>query len=250
MSFIEYHSKRVYYTEIGKGDPVVLLHGNTASSKMFDAVLDLYTTKYKVILIDFLGHGQSDRLAEFPTELWFDEAMQTIALLDSMPYEKFSLIGTSGGAWVALNAALERPDLIRVVIADSFDGRTLSGNFPQNLKERARAREDATARQFYTMCHGEDWESVVDNDTKCLSQFIEKKASMFHKPLSELKTPVLFTASKADEMIRKDIAEEYDALIREIARGEKYLFESGFHPAVLSNGAEFAKVAAAFINGI
>ena len=36
------------------------------------------------------------------------------------------LVGTSGGAWAAVNAALERPDLMDRVAADSFDGRRLS----------------------------------------------------------------------------------------------------------------------------
>lgn len=247
MSFFKYHSKNVFFSEIGQGEPIVLLHGNTASSKMFDSVLDLYVSKYKVILIDFLGHGRSDRLEKFPTELWFDEAMQTITLLDSLPYEKFNLIGSSGGAWVALNVALERPDLVHTVIADSFDGRTLSDGFPLNLKERERTKKDAMAKQLYIICQGNDWESVVDNDTGCLLHLYEQKKPLFHKPLGELRAPTLLTASKTDNMIRSDVMDEYDEIIRQIADGRKYFFESGFHPAILSNGTEFAKIADAFI---
>jgi pimeloyl-ACP methyl ester carboxylesterase len=247
MSFFKYHSKNVFFTEIGNGEPIVLLHGNTASSKMFDSVLNLYVSKFKVILIDFLGHGKSERLEEFPTELWFDEALQTITLLDSLPYKKYNLIGTSGGAWVALNVALERPDLVRTVIADSFDGRTLSDGFPQNLKEREQSKKDAVAKQFYIMCHGDNWESVVDNDTKSLLNCFEKKVKLFHKPLFELKVPTLLTASKTDNMIRSNVIEEYNEIIRQISDGIKYFFESGFHPAILSNGTEFAKIADAFI---
>ena len=59
----------------------------------------------------------------------------------------------NGGAWVAINAALGRPDLICTVIADSFDGRTLHDNFSDNvLSERARAKNDLQARQFYEWC--------------------------------------------------------------------------------------------------
>lgn len=53
------------------------------------------------------------------------------------------MAGTSGGAWVAINAALECPELVGKVVADSFDGRTLADDFSENLiQERISARED------------------------------------------------------------------------------------------------------------
>ncbi len=248
MSFFKYNSKNVYYTEIGEGKPIVFLHGNTASSKMFESVTDLYSKNYKVILIDFLGHGKSQRLSEFPTELWFDEAMQTITLLDTLSYEKVNLIGTSGGAWVALNVALERPDLVNKVIADSFDGRTLAKDFIKNLKDgREFSKKNDMAKQFYIMCQGTDWESVVDNDTKCLTEYANLKKTLFHRELNELKLPLLLTASKTDDMIRNDFMEEFDEIIKQIACGQKYIFENGFHPAIISNGVEFGKIAKEFL---
>ena len=59
MSYFYYQSKRIYYTESGNGAPVLFLHGNTASSKMFELLLPLYEERFHVILIDFLGHGLS-----------------------------------------------------------------------------------------------------------------------------------------------------------------------------------------------
>lgn len=66
MSYFYYQSKKIYYTEGGSGIPVLFLHGNTASSKMFELLMPLYEDRFHVILIDFLGHGKSDRLEEFP----------------------------------------------------------------------------------------------------------------------------------------------------------------------------------------
>lgn len=84
MSYFTYHSKQIYYEVLGEGEPLLFLHGNTASSKMFHPLLELYTTKYQVILIDFLGHGKSDRLDQFPLELWQDEAQQVIIFLEHL----------------------------------------------------------------------------------------------------------------------------------------------------------------------
>ena len=129
MSYFIYQSKKIYYSEQGSGKPVLFLHGDTASSKMFEFLVPLYTDHFKVILIDFLGNGKSDRVEKFPVDLWQEEARQTIALLEHLQYGKVDLVGTSGGAWVAVNVALERPDLVGRIVADSFDGRTLAEYF-------------------------------------------------------------------------------------------------------------------------
>lgn len=81
MSYFIYETKKIFYQVTGNGKPMILLHGNTASSKMFEMLLPLYQEHFKVILIDFLGNGQSDRIEKFPADLWFSQAKQTISLL-------------------------------------------------------------------------------------------------------------------------------------------------------------------------
>ncbi len=117
---------------------------------MFEVLMPLYSINFRCILVDFLGNGQSDRIKKFSPDIWHDEALQTIALIEHLNCEKVNLIGTSGGAWAAVNAALERPDLIHMIVADSFDGRTLNENFSDNLlSERRKAKNDLQSRQYY-----------------------------------------------------------------------------------------------------
>ena len=87
MSYFKFEDKNVYYEETGCGKPLLLLHGNTASSNMFGAVASGYAQDHRVILMDFLGHGQSDRLDKFPADLWFYEAEQVIAFLKEKQYD-------------------------------------------------------------------------------------------------------------------------------------------------------------------
>ena len=98
MSYFKYQGKNIHYEETGSGRPLFLLHGNTASSNMFYEIAGRYAGYHKVVLIDFLGHGKSDRLTEFPADLWFDEAMQVIGLIKTKQYGKADIIGSSGGA--------------------------------------------------------------------------------------------------------------------------------------------------------
>ena len=100
---------------------------------MFLDIIESYTSNYKVILIDFLGHGKSDGLEEFPIDLWFDEAQQVISFLKEKKYNNVNLIGSSGGALVAINVALETPELVDKVIADSFEGEMSLKEFTKNV---------------------------------------------------------------------------------------------------------------------
>ena len=80
MAYFDYNGKKIYYQELGSGTPCVFLHGNTASSKMFEFLLPLYRDDMKIILIDFLGNGTSDRLVSFPEEMWIDQGHQIVEL--------------------------------------------------------------------------------------------------------------------------------------------------------------------------
>ncbi len=55
MAYIDYNGKKIFYEIIGEGIPLIFLHGNSASSKMFQCVLDEYKNDYSIILIDFFG---------------------------------------------------------------------------------------------------------------------------------------------------------------------------------------------------
>ena len=249
MSYFNYQSKKIFYKEAGWGKPLVMLHGDTASSVMFKMLLPLYQKHFMVILIDFLGNGQSDRVKKFPPDLWISQAQQVIALIEHLKIEKANLIGTSGGAWVAVNTALERPDLIDKIIADSFDGRTLNEDFAVNLlKEREYAKPDPFAKQFYEWCQGKDWETVVDLNTQALTECAEKKLPLFSKPLKSLRVPVLFTGSLEDTMCRKNMLEEYAEMKRIVKNGPIYFFNTGGHPAIATNAEEFSEIAFKFLN--
>lgn len=249
MSYFTYQSKQIFYQETGSGKPLMMLHGDTASSVMFELLLPLYQEHFTVILLDFLGNGKSDRVDHFPADLWITQAHQVIALIEHLNIKNVNLLGTSGGAWAAVNTALERPDLIASVIADSFDGRTLDKDFAKNLQEERKfARHDAFARQFYEWCQGEDWETVVDQNTRALTECAARRLPLFSKPLESLSVPILFTGSLEDQMCRKDMPKEYEEMSKQIPNAAIHLFPTGGHPAIATNADQFASLVADYIN--
>lgn len=249
MAYFKYHLHDIYFEEMGVGIPLVMLHGNTASSKMFSEIAIELAQDYKVILIDFLGCGKSDRIQTWPEDLWYEEAMQVIHFLDEKGYQKVNIIGTSGGAIAAINIALERPDLVNKLIADSFEGEKANPMFIKTLSmEREASKHDAGARMFYEMMNGKDWECVIDADTNAVIAHANHIVNFFHKPICELKSDVLFTGSKEDTFFQEGFYEKlFTDMINKIGHGEKYLFEHGGHPAMISNQEKFITIGRSFL---
>lgn len=253
MSYFKYESKNIYYEELGAGRPLLLLHGNTASSVMFSGIAGQYAHKYKVILLDFLGHGKSGRLERFPADLWYEEALQAIEFLTKKEYRDVFLLGSSGGAIAAINIALERPGLVHKVIADSFEGTAAIDAFTANIvNDRAYSKQNAGARVFYQAMQGDDWENVVDNDTNAIAEHAKSIHAFFHKPISSLQADILMTGSNEDEfaaiMDKEFYKNTYSKMIKEIGHGEFYLFEHGGHPAMLSNQERFVRKTLSFLD--
>ena len=251
MSYFVFDNKRVYYEETGAGKPLLFLHGNTASSRMYTQIVPRYQQDFKVILIDFLGHGKSDRLNEFPSDLWFYEAQQVIALLKEKQYTDVNSIGSSGGAMVALNVALEAPELVEKVIADSFQGERAQKPFTQNLlTDRKMAKEDPGARGFYEYMHGGDWERIVDQDTDAVIRHEREIGQFFHQPLQALKADILLTGSREDAFMcavsEQYLEEVYKDMLKKIGHGSMHLFSSGGHPAMMTNQDVFYEMSRDF----
>ena len=251
MSYFVFDNKRIYYEETGTGKPLLLLHGNTASSKMYAPIVTRYQQDFKVILIDFLGHGKSDRVEEFPVDLWFYEAQQVIALLKEKQYTDVNIIGSSGGALVAINIALEAPELVRKVIADSFQGERAQKAFTQNLlADRKMAKEDPGARGFYEYMHGEDWEHIVDLDTTVVIRHEREIGNFFHQPLHALKADILLTGSREDAFMcavsEHYLEDVYKDMLTKIGHGSMHLFSSGGHPAMMTNQDAFYEMSKDF----
>lgn len=158
-----------------------------------------------------------------------------------------NLVGTSGGAWAAINAVIECPELVGKAVADSFDGRTLTDDFSEKLiQELITVREDEMAVEFYRWCQGKDWEHIVDMDTKALAECAREKLPLFTNPLGSLQVSLLLRGSEGDEMSRADFQEKYHTIDGETG-AEIHIFSQGVHPAILSNAEQAAEVIGRFL---
>jgi pimeloyl-ACP methyl ester carboxylesterase len=116
----EFDGKQLVYDEYGKGDQVVvLLPGLLLSRKMHRPLAEEVAERgHRVLCLDLLGHGESDR----PPEMW-DYGMtafghQTIALLDHAGVDQAVIGGTSLGANATLEATAAAPERVKGMLIE------------------------------------------------------------------------------------------------------------------------------------
>ena len=61
LNGISHKPLTVAFTEMGRGPPIILLHGIPTWSYLYNDVIPLLAPHMRVIAPDFLGHGYSDR---------------------------------------------------------------------------------------------------------------------------------------------------------------------------------------------
>jgi pimeloyl-ACP methyl ester carboxylesterase len=120
MAYFSYEGHKLAYTIHGKGArTTVLLPGLLLSQKMQTRLAsDLASHDNRVVTLDFLGHGDSDRPEEMGRYSMPDFARQTVALLDHLELDQAVVGGTSLGANVTLEVAALAPQRLRGMIIE------------------------------------------------------------------------------------------------------------------------------------
>jgi 2-hydroxy-6-oxonona-2,4-dienedioate hydrolase/4,5:9,10-diseco-3-hydroxy-5,9,17-trioxoandrosta-1(10),2-diene-4-oate hydrolase len=113
-SVVRVGHRKIFVTEAGAGDPVVLLHGGGPGAtgvSNYSRNIDVLADRFRVIVPDLPGYGQSSKGIDH-ADPFGDLAFAVRGLLDGLGVEKAHLIGNSYGGAAALRLALDRPDRV------------------------------------------------------------------------------------------------------------------------------------------
>ena len=118
--YFEHNGHWLAYEVYGEGDRVlVYLHGLLLDANLNRGLAGaLADCGNRVVLLDLLGHGRSDKPAhasEYRMDLYVEEV---IALLDELEIEQVVLGGLSLGANVSLLAATQAPERVRGLVLE------------------------------------------------------------------------------------------------------------------------------------
>ena len=135
---------RIHYVEQGRGEPVLLIHGFTASAAMnwqAPGIFKGLAEDYRVIALDNRGHGKSDKPhdeAAYGTHMVAD----AIRLLDHLEIDRAHVVGYSMGGFITSKLVATHPD--RLLSATLGGAGWMRKDDPQVslLDELAQSLED------------------------------------------------------------------------------------------------------------
>jgi pimeloyl-ACP methyl ester carboxylesterase len=120
MPEFDYNGHRISYDEYGEGNrPLVLIHGLLMNRRMFERLgPEMAALGNRVIAVDLLGHGRSDRPAEMSNYSMTFFARQIEALMDHLEIDQAVVGGTSLGANATLELAYLSPDRVKAMMVE------------------------------------------------------------------------------------------------------------------------------------
>lgn len=108
--YVFYNGGKLYYSDRGKGDCIILLHGYLESSEIWDSFAARLAEDFRVISVDLPGHGESSVFGSTHTMEFMAEALKE--LVTGLNLNKVFLTGHSLGGYVALAFADMFPELL------------------------------------------------------------------------------------------------------------------------------------------
>jgi len=120
--FVDVGGTRLYYYAAGSrgaGEPIVLIHGFPTSSHLWRDVVPLLPSGRRVVVLDLLGYGRSDRPMDHDLSIR-GHAERVIALLDALRIQYAAIVGHDLGGGIAQYLAVRHPTRVeRLCLIDS-----------------------------------------------------------------------------------------------------------------------------------
>lgn len=117
--FTRIGEKRIFAAVTGQGEPLLLLHGFTGSSASWEKQIIAFSTHFRTIAVDLLGHGRTDSPADPNRYRMEQAAADIIAILDELKAAPAHLLGYSMGGRLALYLAVNYPEWFQSLVLES-----------------------------------------------------------------------------------------------------------------------------------
>ena len=123
MPFAVHRGQRIHYTIAGEGPLVVLQHGLLMDAGVWKCggFVDALTDRYRVVCVDSLGHGLSDKPPDADCYCQEQRAGDVIAVIDDLHYARAHLVGHSMGAWLGVGVAKYYPERLDSLVLGGWD---------------------------------------------------------------------------------------------------------------------------------
>jgi pimeloyl-ACP methyl ester carboxylesterase len=119
--FFKSDGVQIRYLVAGHGEPVILVHGWSASAEMWATLMTELSKDHQVIAMDCRGHGKSDKPHD-PSQYGMEMAQDVIRLMDHLGLKKAHVVGYSMGGGIVVKAVVNYPNRFLSAVAGANAG--------------------------------------------------------------------------------------------------------------------------------
>jgi len=118
--YVEVNGARVHYVDEGEGETILCLHGEPTWSYLYRKMIPILAEKYRVIAMDFIGFGRSDKFSE-ADDYTFEMHRSTIAsFIEALDLRGITAVVQDWGGILGLRVATQMSDrFARLVIMNT-----------------------------------------------------------------------------------------------------------------------------------
>jgi non-heme chloroperoxidase len=266
MPYVEINNTKLHYVDQGNGDPVILLHGVWMSSKFFMNQLSELSKSYRVIALDFRGHGQSEPIDWGHTIPQYADDLHQ--LITNLSLKKVTLIGWSMGAFVTWEYIARHGDeniKSSVVIDESASDFKWSdwphgfADFPTlvHFMEMIQSDQTAVVDQFIPLMFKEvpaaeelQWmksELLKLSPVTAGSILFDQTTRDYRQCLDKIKVPTLICFGRDEKLVPVEAAQH---LHSKITNSEIVIFENSSHCPFIEESDSFNDVVVDFLSRV
>lgn len=152
--YVEVPGGRLYYEVEGSGHPLLLIHGGLGSLRMWDGQVTAFAERYRIIRYDTRGFGRTET-----EHVPFSNRADAAALLAHLGAASCYLIGQSRGGVIALDLALEHPELVDALVMVAGGASGYQAQLPQGVT-------GPPWDEMEGLYEAKDWEPLAELETQ------------------------------------------------------------------------------------
>jgi haloalkane dehalogenase len=118
--YVEINGVRVHYVDEGQGEPILCLHGEPSWSFLYRKMIPPLVTKHRVVAMDFIGFGRSDKyteIEEYSAQMHYNTV---VSFIEALKLQHITLVCQDWGGLIGLPVAADLQErFARLVIMNT-----------------------------------------------------------------------------------------------------------------------------------
>lgn len=264
-TFLTWRGGQVHYTDEGKGQTILMIHGFGGNYKNFQSLAEIMRDDYRIIRIDLPGFGLSD----FPKDGYAD-ITQTYSdylqfITDTLHLDSIYVIGNSMGGLVTWNLAVQQPDLVQKIVLLNSAGYDVAKvadklaifKFKSFSKVFEKGMPQFMSKSGLEKCYA-DLSKLDPNVSAMNNEITNRQGNVMHMLgmathinfpdtalIQQVKCPTLIIWGEQDQIVPREHADRFK---RDIKNSELVIFNPCGHVPMMELPTETKQEVVQFFN--